>query len=222
MRKALVIFSGGQDSTTCLFWAKKNFDHVEAICFDYGQRHRVEIECAERIAQLTGTPLKVLHISALSELGGNALVDKSRALESEGGQLNLPTSFVPGRNIFFFTLAAAYASQLKINDLVGGMCEADSAGYPDCRQHFVQSMQESLSLGMGQSFRLHTPLMHLSKAQTFQMANALGCLETVLFETTTCYQGNREKKWEWGYGCAECPACKIRKKGFETFKERSL
>lgn len=222
MKKALVIFSGGQDSTTCLFWAKKNFDHVEAISFDYGQRHRVEIECAERIAEMTQTPLKILHISSLAELGGNALVDKTRALEAEGGQLNLPTSFVPGRNIFFFTLAAAYASQLKINDLVGGMCEADSAGYPDCRQHFVQSMQESLSLGMGQSFRLHTPLMHLSKAQTFQMANTLGCLETVLFETATCYQGNRDKKSEWGYGCGECPACKIRAKGFETFKERSL
>ena len=221
MKKALVIFSGGQDSTTCLFWAKKNFDEVEAVLFDYGQRHLVEIDCARRIAEQTQTPLRLLEMRAFAELGGNALVDPSRELRADGGPLNLPTSFVPGRNIFFFTLAAAYAAQRGITDLIGGMCEADSSGYPDCREAFIESMQQSLSLGMGQEFRLHAPLMHLDKAETFQLAADLGCLETVLFETNTCYRGDREKKWAWGFGCGECPACRLRERGYEEFSSRS-
>jgi 7-cyano-7-deazaguanine synthase len=216
--KALVLFSGGQDSVACLYWAKKNFGSVETITFDYGQRHSIEIEGATRIAQRAEVPQKILRLSELTQLGGNALTDASAALENEGGALNLPTSFVPGRNILFLTLAAAWALQRDARDLVTGVCETDYSGYPDCRGEFIESMEQSLSLGIGTPLKIHTPLMHLNKAQTFALAAELGCLEVVLEDSNTCYNGDRIHRHAWGYGCGECPACRLRRNGFEEWK----
>lgn len=222
MSRALVVFSGGQDSTTCLFWAKQKFTHVEAITFDYGQRHRIELESADRICRETNTPQKVLRLSELSELGGNALMDSNTELKRDGGFQNLPNSFVPGRNILFLTLAAAWATQRGITDLVGGMCEADYSGYPDCRQNFIDSMQSALSLGIGQDFRIHTPLMKLDKAAVFQLADELGALEIILRESATCYQGDRTQFHAWGYGCGICPACLLRSQGFARYQNQKF
>lgn len=213
---AVVLFSGGQDSTTCLFWALKRFEPVQAVVFDYGQRHRIEIEQAQAIAQGAGVPYVVLPIPALRQIGGNSLTNTNLPLpqttETSG---SLPNTFVPGRNLLFLTLAAGYAYLLGIPNLVGGMNQNDYSGYPDCRQPFIDSAQASLRLAMDYPFAIHTPLMNLDKAGVWKLAQQLGCLQTVVEQSHTCYAGDHTTFHAWGYGCGTCAACRLRKVGYE-------
>ena len=220
-RSALVLFSGGQDSTTCLFWAKERFEEVEAIGFDYGQKHRVELEQAEHIAEETaGVPFSVYDARGMLE-GASALTEHGKDLSS-GHELDegLPASFVPGRNALFLSLAAARGYRRETFDLVGGMCQTDYSGYPDCRRVFIDSMQASLSLATGRDFRIHTPLMYLTKAETWKMAADLGILEVVRRDTHTGYDGDRSELREWGYGRPGNPASKLRAEGYREAKKR--
>lgn len=218
--RALVVFSGGQDSTTCLYWARKKFDAVECLTFDYGQRHRVEIECAVNICKKLGVPQTIVPMSFLAGLNSNALTDQAVAVHHEGGVHNLPSTFVPGRNILFLTLAAAYAVPRGISDLVIGVCQADYSGYPDCREEFVASMEHSLRLGMQQeNLAIHRPLMNLTKGQIFKLAEEVGGLESVRCDSHTCYEGDHVHSHEWGFGCGKCPACELRRKGWEAYKK---
>jgi len=205
--RALVCLSGGQDSTTCLYWARERFDEVEAIAFDYGQRHRIELDCAAKVAARIAIPLFVLPISALRALGGSSLTDDSIAVSEKETPQGLPSSFVPGRNLLFLTLAAARAYQRGIEDLVTGVCQTDYSGYPDCRDETMKSLQASLQLGMAAEFRIHTPLMWLTKAESVSLAASFeGCLEA-LADSHTCYQGQRPP-------CGDCAACVLRARGF--------
>lgn len=215
--RALVILSGGQDSATCLYWALKKFDEIETITFDYGQRHRIELECAAELSKRLNLKNTLIPIDSLKALGSNSLVDSSQKISETGGFQNLPSTFVPGRNALFLTLAAAYAAPRFISHLVIGACETDFSGYPDCRDVFMTSMEESLKLAMDFEFKIHRPLMKLNKAETFKMADDLGALSTVIELTHTCYEGVRRDLHSWGYGCGECPACKLRKRGYEEF-----
>lgn len=207
--KALVLLSGGQDSTTCLYWAIDRFGRsaVSAISFDYGQRHRIELECAEKIAADAGVVHCCLPIDTFSALGGDALtdpeVDVSSEIEANSG---LPNTFVPGRNLVFLTYAAAYAYQRGIDHLVTGVAQTDYSGYPDCREQTMESLQETLRLGMESAVKIHTPLMHRSKKETVELARDLGVL-SAMAQTHTCYNGERPP-------CGECPACLLRAKGF--------
>lgn len=226
---AVVLHSGGQDSTTCLAWAIKMFglENVFPLIIDYQQRHRIEIECAHEISTLWRTqPPRVLHLDALRDLGGAALTDDTEVALDATGTLNvfaaehdLPSTFVPGRNLLFFTLAAAYGATIGAYDIVTGVCEADRAGYPDCREEFVQSAQASLRLALDDDkVMIHAPLVRLSKGRTFELAAACGALDTVLEHTNTCYHGNREIRHAWGYGCGECPACEERARGWDEYQ----
>jgi len=207
--KALVLLSGGQDSTTCLYWAIDRFGRsaVSAISFDYGQRHRIELECAEKIAADAGVEYSCLPIDTFSALGGDALTDPQVDIGDDiDTDTGLPNTFVPGRNLVFLTYAAAYAYQRGISNLVTGVAQADYSGYPDCREQTMESLQETLRLGMDSKVRIHAPLMHRSKKQTVELARDLGVL-SVMAQTHTCYNGSRPP-------CGECPACKLRAKGF--------
>ena len=205
MSGAVCLTSGGQDSTTCLFWAKERFERISAIAFDYGQRHRIELQAAQRVCDLAGVPLDILRLSVFEQLGGNALLDASRQIDPS--QTNdLPNTFVPGRNLMFLTAAAAYAYQRGVHDLVIGACETDYSGYPDCRETTMQAMQSALSLGLDYTIRIHTPLMHLTKAQTVYLAIELNALNALAL-SHTCYEGLCPP-------CGNCPACKLRAKGF--------
>ena len=207
--QALVVLSGGQDSTTCLYWALDKFgpNAVEAITFDYGQRHRVELGCAGRVADFAGVLHTVMPIDTFAALGGNALTDRNigvqKDLDIESG---LPNTFVPGRNIVFLTFAAAYAWQRNIEHLVTGVAQTDYSGYPDCRQETIEALQLTIRLGMASNVVIHTPLMRLSKKETVLLARDLGALEAMAL-THTCYDGRRPP-------CGECPACELRAKGF--------
>jgi 7-cyano-7-deazaguanine synthase len=204
---ALVVLSGGQDSTTCLYWALGRFAKVYAITFDYGQRHRIELACAANIAGSAGVDHCVLPLSALAALGGNSLTDADITVQTdEPAAGELPNSFVPGRNLLFLTLAAAYAWQLNIRHLVTGVAQTDYSGYPDCRQDTLDAMQQVLRLGMERDFVIHTPLMHLSKKQTVELASEVGALQAMAL-THTCYNGERPP-------CGRCPACILRARGF--------
>jgi 7-cyano-7-deazaguanine synthase len=227
MRSALVLFSGGQDSTTCLAWALARFDHVETVGFDYGQRHRAELDARPRILEsMRGLfPLwapkmgddHLLPLDVLKRIGGTALTD-DRAIAM--GANGLPNTFVPGRNILFLTVAAALAYRRDIADLVGGMCETDYSGYPDCRETTIRATEQALNLGMEAEFHIHTPLMDLPKAETWAMAQAHGgwaFVELIIEETVTCYEGDRTHRHDWGHGCGACPACGLRAKGFAEF-----
>ena len=216
---ALVIFSGGQDSAICLYWAKKNFSNVQALTFDYGQRHHVEIECAVKICRDLKVPQKIVSLDMLAQLNSNALTDSNVEVKHDGGFHELPSTFVPGRNALFLTLAASFAVPRGMQNLVMGVCQTDYSGYPDCRQDFISSMEKSLGLALDTSLKVHTPLMHLTKAETFALAVELSCLEIVISDTNTCYKGERKVLHAWGYGCAECPACLLRKKGFEEYQK---
>ncbi|MBV9970054.1 MAG: 7-cyano-7-deazaguanine synthase QueC [Xanthobacteraceae bacterium] len=224
--KAVVLFSGGQDSSICLAWALDRFDHVETVGFDYGQRHRVELdrrgvirdrlrEHAEWAGRLGDD--HTLDLSALGAVSDTALTrDVAIGLDAEG----LPTTFVPGRNLVFLTFAAALAYRRGIKHIVGGMCETDYSGYPDCRDDTIKALQVALNLGMQRRFVLHTPLMWIDKAATWAMAHDLGGPELVdmlIEETHTCYLGERGERHEWGYGCGTCPACVLRAEGFRKF-----
>jgi len=202
--RALVVFSGGQDSTTCLYWAYERFASVETLSFDYGQRHLIELDAARQIAALRGTPHTVLNLSGFAGIKGNALTD-TVAVES-GTESSLPTTFVPGRNLIFLTYAAAFAYTKGISSLVTGVCETDYSGYPDCREETIRSLTATLNLGMGAAFQIHTPLMHLTKAETVQLAVEVGALEALAF-SHTCYEGAAPP-------CNVCPACLLRAKGF--------
>ncbi len=213
--KAVVVFSGGQDSTTCLFWALKQFKEVETLSFDYGQRHRTELEHASRIAAELGVPHRILDMSLLNQLAPNALTRSDLAITHEEGQL--PSTFVEGRNMVFFTFAAIYAKQIKARHLVVGVCETDFSGYPDCRDIFVKSLDVTLNLAMEYPFVIHTPLMWLNKADTWRLADELGALDFVREKTVTCYNGIP------GDGCGECPACKLRSAGLQMYlQEREV
>lgn len=228
-RAALVLFSGGQDSATCLAWALSRFARVETIGFDYRQRHRVELEVrarfrarlAERFpdwaARLGADHL--LDASVLTALGETAMTAEIAIEIAENG---LPTTFTPGRNLLFFTLAGALAYRRGTRNLVGGMCETDFSGYPDCRDDALKAQQVTLSLGLGAPMAIHTPLMWRDKAETFALAETLGgapLLELILEETHTCYLGERGSRHAWGYGCGACPACRLRAEGWARFAE---
>jgi 7-cyano-7-deazaguanine synthase len=200
---ALVVFSGGQDSTTCLHWALKNFKQIRALSFDYNQRHKLELDCARTICQSLNIPHAVLEFSLFQKLGGNALTD-DRPIENR--QNSLPNTFVPGRNLMFLTAAAAYAYKYGINHLVTGVCETDYSGYPDCRDDTIKALQVAINLGMDTRFVIHTPLMRLNKAQTVQLAVEVGAMDSLAF-SHTCYEGVFPP-------CGVCPACILRKNGF--------
>ena len=219
-RSALVLFSGGQDSTTCLFWAKDRFESVEAVGFDYGQKHRVELEQAEQIADEAGVPFTVYDARGMLK-GSSALTEHEKDVSATHEQdEDLPASFVPGRNALFLNLAAAHGYRQETFDLVGGMCQTDYSGYPDCRRVFIDSMETSLSLAMDRDFCIHTPLMYLTKAETWKMAADLGVLEVVRKDSHTDYNGDRSELHEWGYGQLDNPASKLRAKGYREAKEK--
>ncbi len=218
IKRALVLFSGGQDSVTCLYWALARFEQVYAISFDYGQRHCIELKCAQELCAEESIPWTLVDLSFLNNLNANALTQESEAIVKEGTYKNLPSTFVPGRNILFLSVAASWALPRGISDIVIGACETDYSGYPDCRDAFMRKMEASLGAGLDAELKIHTPLMFLTKGQTFQLAQKLGQLKNVIEKSHTCYRGDRENFNEWGYGCGECPACELRKKGFEDFK----
>lgn len=217
---ACVLFSGGQDSTTCLYWALKNFDRVEAIGFRYGQRHDVELVQADLIARRANVPFHIVDLKGL--LTGSSLLDPNRPLDGAHPLApNQPATFVPGRNLLFLAVAAAHAVQKGIHDLVTGVCETDYSGYPDCRRAFVDSLETTLSLAMEpHRFTIHTPLMHLDKADTFKLADEMGILDIILEDTHTDYGGDRTRRNEWGYGTLDNDASRLRARGWEEFKRR--
>jgi 7-cyano-7-deazaguanine synthase len=208
--KALVVFSGGQDSTTCLFWALDRFKEVEAVTFDYNQRHSLEIECAKNITKELGVRHHILDMALLNQLAPSALTrDDIEVKEGEDGEL--PSSFVPGRNLIFLSFAGILASQIGAAHIVTGVCETDFSGYPDCRDVFVKSLNVTLNLSMNSQFVIHTPLMWLNKAETWELADTLGALDFVREKTLTCYNGIIAD------GCGECPSCKLRQRGLEAY-----
>jgi 7-cyano-7-deazaguanine synthase len=224
---ALVLHSGGQDSTTCLAWALSRFGRVETIGFDYGQRHRVELECRSRVLKrikeefpVWGNKLgsdQVVALSVLKEISDTAL---TRDVEIEMGKNNLPTTFVPGRNILFLTTAAAVAYRRDIKVIVAGVCETDFSGYPDCRDDTIKALQVTINLGMEKRFVFETPLMWIDKAETWSLAESLGgekLVRLIQEETHTCYLGDRSKRHPWGFGCGACPACELRAKGYARY-----
>jgi 7-cyano-7-deazaguanine synthase len=222
---ALVLFSGGQDSTTCLFWALQRFNQVQALGFTYGQKHAVEVEQARKIADKAGVPYDCIDLSGA--LSGSALTEHEKDINAPHAQNeDLPASFVPGRNALFLSTAASYAYNRGITQLVGGMCQTDYSGYPDCRRTFISAMQTSLSLAMDADLQIHTPLMDLTKAETWKLAADLGTvagcdvLETVRVMSHTDYNGDRSHLNEWGYGQLDNPASKLRAKGYEEAKEK--
>lgn len=206
MQGAVCLTSGGQDSTTCLYWAKERFDPLRAVAFDYGQRHRIELEAAQTVCDMAGVPLTVLRLDILRQLGGTALIDPDVAIRADGGRGGLPNTFVPGRNLLFLTVAAALAYQHDISDLVIGACETDYSGYPDCRETTMQAMERALRLGLDVPIRVHTPLMHLTKAATVELARRVGALDAMAY-SHTCYAGTFPP-------CGTCPACQLRARGF--------
>lgn len=210
--KILVVFSGGQDSTTCLFWAKKHFKEVMALCFDYGQHHSKEVEVARQIAEEAGVPFILKNAALIGKLGQNALTDTSIKMDDaipEGSKF--PNTFVPGRNLFFLSIAAVVARELGISDLVTGVSQTDFSGYPDCRDVFIKSLNVTLNLAMDEQFAIHTPLMWLDKAETWALADELGVFDLVRNKTLTCYNGIP------GDGCGHCPSCKLRRAGLEKY-----
>ncbi|WP_102348955.1 7-cyano-7-deazaguanine synthase QueC [Bacillus sp. Marseille-P3661] len=208
--KAIVVFSGGQDSTTCLFWALKQFKEVQVVTFDYNQRHRLEIECAQDIAEELGIRHHILDMSLLNQLAPNALTrDDIEVRDGQSGEL--PNTFVPGRNLLFLSFAGVLARQIGFRHIVTGVCETDFSGYPDCRDAFIKSLNVTLNLSMDESFVIHTPLMWLNKAETWKLADELNVLDFVREKTLTCYNGIISD------GCGVCPACKLRKAGLNEY-----
>ncbi|MBF9297008.1 7-cyano-7-deazaguanine synthase QueC [Mammaliicoccus sciuri] len=209
--KAVVVFSGGQDSTTCLFYAKEHFKEVELVTFQYGQRHDLEIKVAEDIAKEQGLKHHILDMSLLSQLSPNALTDHSMQIEND--ENGIPNTFVPARNLLFLSFAGALAYQIGAKHIITGVCETDFSGYPDCRDSFIKSMNLSLNLSMDKDFVIHTPLMWLNKKETWALSDQLGALDYVREKTLTCYNGVMSD------GCGECPACKLRKQGLDQYLE---
>jgi 7-cyano-7-deazaguanine synthase len=226
---ALVLFSGGQDSTVALAWALERFGRVETIGFDYGQRHRVELEMRPRLRERLVAmrtdwcprlgPDHVLDLAVLGQVSETAL---TREVAIEVGQHGLPTTFVPGRNLVFLAFAGALAYRRGARHLVAGMCETDYSGYPDCRDDTIKAMQVALNLGMERRLVIHTPLMWIDKAATFALAQSIGgdaFIDLLVEHTHTCYLGDRSRRHDWGYGCGECPACRLRAEGFARWTQ---
>lgn len=212
-QKAVVVFSGGQDSTTCLFWALKHFDEVMAVTFNYGQRHKAELECASSIAAELGVEHHILDMALLNQLAPNALTRENIEIEAgEGGEP--PSTYVEGRNMLFLTFAGILAKGRGARHVVTGVCETDFSGYPDCRDVFVKSLNVTMNLAMEYPFVIHTPLMWIDKADTWKMADELGRLDYIRTRTLTCYNG------VVGDGCGFCPACELRNRGLETYLNR--
>jgi len=207
---ALVLFSGGQDSTTCLYWALKNFSSVRTLCFTYGQRHSKEVEVAQSIAGQANVPFQLLNASIISQLSVNSLTSDI-AMDQEKPSDSYPNTFVPGRNLLFLTFAAVIARSHGIRHIVTGVSEADYSGYPDCRDTFILSANASVNLAMDEHFQIHTPLMWRDKTAVWQLADELGVFDTVRNETLTCYNGILAD------GCGQCPACKLRQQGLENY-----
>lgn len=226
-RKALVLFSGGQDSATCLAWALERYKHVETIGFQYGQRHAVELDCRKVVlARLKeqfpawAARLGADHILDLALLGQISDTALTQDREIEFKESGLPSTFVPGRNLLFFTFASAVAYRRGLTTLVGGMCETDYSGYPDCRDNTLKALQVAMSLGLDAPMVVETPLMWLTKEQTWRLAEQLGgsaLTELIRTETHTCYLGDHTQLHRWGYGCGHCPACELRRTGYEAF-----
>ena len=208
--KAVVVFSGGQDSTTCLFWAMKQFDEVIAVTFDYGQRHKLEIECAKEITNELGVEHHILDMALLNQLAPNALTRDDIPVQA-GEDGAMPNTFVEGRNMLFLTFAGVLAKVKGAKHIITGVCETDFSGYPDCRDVFIKSLNVTMNLAMDYDFVIHTPLMWLNKAQTWALADQLGRLDYVRTCTLTCYNGIK------GDGCGECPACILRKNGLDNY-----
>ena len=225
---ALVLFSGGQDSTVCLAWALARFSRVETVGFEYGQRHRAELEARDRVRERMqamraewASRLREDHAVYLPALGALSDTALTRDVAIEMGKNGLPTTFVPGRNLIFFAFAGALAYRRGLKHLVGGMCETDFSGYPDCRDDTIKAMQLALNLGMERRFVIHTPLMWIDKASSFALAHELGgdaFVDLLVEHTHTCYLGDRSMRHVWGYGCGECPACKLRAEGFARWR----
>lgn len=226
---ALVLFSGGQDSATCLAWALETYAKVETIGFDYGQRHRIELKSRLNVLEQIRTSFPdwsrrlgedhVVNLGYLSALGETAMTHDIAIEINEAG---LPTTFVPGRNLAFLNAAGALAYRRGINVLIGGMCETDYSGYPDCRRDTIDAQEAALALGMDRTFRIITPLMHIDKAATWAMAYDIGgqtLTDLIIEYSHTCYMGDRKKRHDWGYGCNHCPACDLRSAGYARFKE---
>lgn len=209
--EALVVFSGGQDSTTCLYWAKKHFSKVHALTFLYGQKHSLEVEMARKLADKAGVDFHLMDVSFIGRLGSNSLTDTSVEMDKQKPEDTFPNTFVPGRNLFFLSIAAVYAREHGINHLVTGVSQTDSSGYPDCRDSFIRSLNVTLNLAMDSQFVIHTPLMWIDKAQTWALADRLGVLDMIRNETLTCYNGIP------GDGCGHCPACTLRREGLEKY-----
>ncbi|MEL6825269.1 MAG: 7-cyano-7-deazaguanine synthase QueC [Pseudomonadota bacterium] len=229
-RSALVLFSGGQDSTICLAHALAHYDRVETVGFDYRQRHAIELECRPRVLDAIKAafpkwapklgPDQVCDVSVLADISDTAMIAETEIVMAENG---LPNTFVPGRNLLFLTLAGAIAWRRGISNLVGGMCETDYSGYPDCRRGTLDAQELTLARGMDRPFSIDTPLMWLDKAETWELAEQLGgqaLIDLVIEETHTCYLGDRSHRHEWGYGCGTCPACELRQRGYQTWRAK--
>ena len=227
---ALVLFSGGQDSTVCLAWALERFSRVETIGFDYGQRHAIELSVRARLrekmsALTSGWAARLgddhmIKLDALAAISDTALTRQTAIEIADSG---LPTTFVPGRNLMFFCFAGALAYRRGARHLVAGMCETDYSGYPDCRDDTIKAMQVALTLGLDKRVAIHTPLMWIDKAETFALAVEIGgdaFLDLLIEESHSCYLGDRTRRHDWGYGCGTCPACQLRAQGFAKFKSR--
>ena len=225
--KALILFSGGQDSATCLAWALERYDYVETIGFDYDQRHNVEMQCRLEVLEAFKTQFPkwaakigedhIVDLSALGAISDTALTRDTKITLSQSG---LPNTFVPGRNLIFLNFAAAVGYRRGLHDLVAGMCEADFSGYPDCRADTLGAAMLSISMGMDREFTLQTPLMHISKAGAWSLAHDLGgdaLVELIRTVTHTCYKGDHDVLYDWGYGCGLCPACELRAKGWDEY-----
>ncbi|MBU2513958.1 7-cyano-7-deazaguanine synthase QueC [bacterium] len=216
MSRAIVIFSGGQDSTTCLGWAKNRYEEVKAVSYIYGQKHKIEIEQARKIAACLQIPLEVIDISFYSKMVNSALFGTGDVSGSHEDHEDLPASFVPNRNALFILLTHSLAQTYKAESIITGVCQTDYSGYPDCRQDFITIMETSLNLGSNQSIRIETPLMYLTKAETFELAKTEGVLDLVIKESFTCYNAVSLMN-PWGRGCGNCPACLLRSKGYYEF-----
>ena len=211
--KAVVVFSGGQDSTTCLFWAKKKYNEVIAVSFDYNQKHILELDCAKAICKKHGVEHHILDMTLLNQLAPNSLTRQDIAVDKSAPEHGTPNSFVDGRNLLFLSFVAVFAKQRGINTIITGVSQSDFSGYPDCRDVFVKSLNVTLNLAMDYQFEILTPLMWINKAETWKMADDLGVLDIVKNETLTCYNGIK------GNGCGECPSCKLRKNGYLEYKK---
>ena len=216
MKKALVVLSGGQDSTTCLFWAIDRFggENVSAVGFDYGQRHKAELECAKSICKSANIPYEVIPTPIINQLSANALTRDDIEVDEEKPEGTPPNTLVEGRNLLFLSYAAIYAKTHGITEIVTGVCETDFSGYPDCRDMFVKSLNVTLNLAMDYNFVIHTPLMWLTKAETWELADKLGVADVIYNDTLTCYNGIK------GEGCGNCPACFLRRRGYEEWRRK--